>query len=328
MPGHVGWIDGALVVWFALTALATAYVAWDAFRRTPEMTVMKWGWILVTLYTGPIGGAVYVLSCQEPRPGAHEEFVKPLWKQGLGSTIHCLAGDATGIIVAAAVTMALGLTMWRDLVAEYVFGFAFGLFVFQALFMRGMLGGSYGTALRRSFLPEWLSMNAVMAGMVPVMVVLMTRDMRAMEPVSLHFWGVMSLASLVGLALAYPLNVWLVAAGLKHGMGTVRVLGEGGHSVTAEAQAVMRERPPVGSAAPGAHGAHGAPPSPAQQQPNGRGVHVPDVVRVTRAQLVAVATLTLLALAGGVFVAGIGGDLEMRGGMPQHRQPAMPMPMP
>ena len=232
--GGPGVIDVVLVAWFVMTALSTAYVVFDAFANNPELTVMKWGWILVTLYTGPVGAALYVLSCKEPEPGAHEAFIVPTWKQALGSTIHCLAGDATGIIVAAVVTMALGLPMWFDSVTEYVFGFAFGLLVFQALFMKDMLGGSYLEAVKRSFLPEWLSMNAVMAGMVPVMVILMTRDMAAMEPTSIRFWGTMSLASLVGLATAYPVNWWLVVTGLKHGMGTVRALGRGGHSLAAE----------------------------------------------------------------------------------------------
>ena len=227
-------IDRVLLIWFVLTALSVRYVAWDAFRHNPEMTAMRWGWVLVTLYTGPIGAALYVLSCQEPQPGAHERFIAPRWKQALGSTIHCMAGDATGIIVAAAITAALGFPMWLDTLAEYGFGFAFGLLIFQALFMRAMLGGSYGRALRASFMPEWLSMNAVMAGMIPTMVILMSRDMRAMEAASPRFWGVMSLATLVGLVVAYPVNWWLVASKLKHGMGTERALGKGGHSLATE----------------------------------------------------------------------------------------------
>lgn len=111
--GAVVDLDLILAVWFGLTALSAAYVAWDAFTRTPEMKVMKWGWLLVALYTGPVGAALYILSCQEPSPGTHETFVQPLWKQSVGSTIHCLAGDATGIIVAAAITMALGLRFWQ-----------------------------------------------------------------------------------------------------------------------------------------------------------------------------------------------------------------------
>lgn len=251
--GGPAWLDLVLLVWFAATALSVAYVAYDAFTRNPEMNVMKWGWLLVTLYTGPVGAAIYVLSCQEPAEGTHESFIRPVWKQAVGSTIHCLAGDATGIIVAATVTIALGLPMWVDVAAEYAFGFAFGLFVFQALFMRDMLGGSYGDAVRRTILPEWVSMNMVMAGMVPVMVILMTADPLAMEPTSLRYWGVMSLATLVGGVLAFPVNWWLVQTGLKHGMGTVRALGRGGHDVAAEQELIARTEP--GIRASGAAGA-------------------------------------------------------------------------
>ena len=42
------------------------------------------------------------------------------------------------------------------------------------------------------------SMNALMAGMIPVMVILMSRDMSAMEPSSVRFLGTMSLAFVVG----------------------------------------------------------------------------------------------------------------------------------
>jgi hypothetical protein len=44
----------------------------------------------------------------------------------------------------------------------------------------------------------------------------------------------MSAAVGVGLAVAYPVNAWMVDKGLKHGMGTQRALGKGGHSMQAE----------------------------------------------------------------------------------------------
>src|SRR2546428_4263742 len=92
-------VDYFLVVWFALAAVSTGYVAWDQYRNNPEPAVMKWGFILVTVYMGPLGLLLYVLADKEPRPGEHETFIKALWKQGAGSTIHCVAGDATGIIL-------------------------------------------------------------------------------------------------------------------------------------------------------------------------------------------------------------------------------------
>lgn len=210
-----------MLAWLALALASTAYVAWDQFRGNPEPAVMKWGFVLTTLYMGPIGLLIYVLADKEPRPGTHREFVSPLWKQGLGSTIHCVAGDATGIILAAAATAALGLPMGVDLVVEYIAGFTFGLLIFQSLFMKAMMGGSYFDNVRRTFVPELISMNAMMAGMAPVMSFLMMgREMRAMWPGEPLFWAVMSLGVIVGFFIAYPANIWMVAKGLKHGLMT------------------------------------------------------------------------------------------------------------
>jgi FtsP/CotA-like multicopper oxidase with cupredoxin domain len=215
--------DYYLIAWFILAAASTAYVAFDQFNENPEPTVMKWGFILVTLYMGPFGLLLYVLSDKEPRSGEHEQFTSPLWKQGVGSTIHCVAGDATGIILAAVVTASLGLPMWIDLIVEYVAGFSFGLFIFQSLFMKKMMGGTYWENVRNSFMPEFISMNAMMAGMAPTMSLLMMgRDMRAMDPLELVFWGVMSFGVMVGFSTAYPFNVWMVKKKVKHGLMTVR----------------------------------------------------------------------------------------------------------
>ncbi len=222
-------IDYLVLTWIALALLSTAYVAWDQFRGNPEPAVMKWGFVLTTLYMGPIGALLYVLSDKEPRPGTHEDFTASLAKQGIGSTIHCVAGDATGIILAAVVTISLGLPMWIDLIVEYLAGFALGLLIFQSLFMKQMMGGSYWQNVRRTFVPELISMNAMMAGMAPVMSFLMMgRDMRAMQPWEPLFWFVMSLGVIVGFAAAYPFNVWMVAKRLKHGLMTQRA-NPGGH---------------------------------------------------------------------------------------------------
>ena len=331
-------IELALCVWFALTAVSLIYVTYDLIARTPEMKVMKWGWILVVLYTGPVALVIYWFSCREPTQGSHEKFIAPLWKQSVGSTIHCLAGDATGIIVAAAITSVLGLPMGMDAVVEYAAGFSFGLFVFQALFMKDMLGGTYWQAVRATWLAEWLSMNAVMAGMVPVMIVLMTRDMQAMEPINPRFWGIMSLATLVGAALAFPINWWLVKEGLKHGMGTERALGRGGSMVEAERERLAATAPtePVLSsrraqeALRADHGMSGMGEatekgSAATLQAHTAATHQPrgDAPAMDGRKMrgdvsikskIAMTILTLLILAAGVILAARYGDLSMRAG--------------
>ena len=86
--------------------------------------------------------------------------------------MHCLAGDATGIIVAASIVPLFGLTNGWDLVVEYAAGFISGLLIFQAMMMVGMYAGNYLMAVRKTFFAETVSMNMVMTGMIPTMVFL------------------------------------------------------------------------------------------------------------------------------------------------------------
>ncbi len=83
-------------------------------------------------------------------------------------------------------------------------------------------GGSYRRALATTILPEFLSMNLVMTGMMLVASLGRIAIGGRFSPLTPEFWFVMSMALLSGFLTAYPINWWLVAKGLKHGMTTVR----------------------------------------------------------------------------------------------------------
>jgi hypothetical protein len=129
---------------------------------------------------------------------------------------------ASVFFAGAAVASYLTLSRPLDIALEYGLGFGFGWTIFQALFMRDMAGGSYRRALESTFLPEFLSMNFLMAGMLPIASLGRIAVGRKFSPLTLEFWFVMSMALLAGFIVAYPINWWLVAKGLKHGMMTVR----------------------------------------------------------------------------------------------------------
>ena len=270
---------------------------------------MKWGFVLVTLYTGAFGLLLYVLTDKEPRPGTHERFVRPLWKQGVGSTIHCVAGDATGIILAAVIVASLGLPMWLDLIVEYLAGFAFGLFIFQSLFMKEMMGGTYWENVRRSFFPEFISMNFMMAGMAPVMSFLMMgHDMRAMVPTELIFWGVMSLGVMAGFATAYPSNVWMVAQGIKHGLMTERaqevpVEKPGEHQATENvgSDAASHQHHDHGEHSGMSEGSAAHPENGPRADPRAASMHMHATPEATSAQIAAFSLASLVLLATGML---------------------------
>jgi hypothetical protein len=273
-------LDGVMLLWFLLTAAALLFVAID-IRNTPESPVLKWGFLLLTAYTGVVGAFLYVLGCREPLPGTHERYTAARWRQTLGSTMHCVAGDGVGIIAGAVLSSVLGIAGIAEVVLEYVLGFAFGWTIFQALFMRDSAGGSYPLALKNTFVPELLSMNLLMAGMVPTAMILRRHIDGAGDPLTPQFWFVMSMALLVGFIVAYPMNWWLVAHHLKHGMMTVR--------------------PATAAAAMPGHGAHAAD-AHAAMSGMAHGGMAMGMGQAPRPPIPVMALLSFLALAAGVAI--------------------------
>ncbi|MDQ2949191.1 MAG: DUF4396 domain-containing protein, partial [Acidobacteriota bacterium] len=213
-------LSGVMLLWFILTGLAMLFIAID-IRSRPTSPVMKWAFVLITAYTGVIGAFLYVLGCREPLPGMHEQYVASRWRQTLGSTMHCVAGDGLGILAGAVIGATVHLSGLWDISLEYALGFGFGWTIFQALFMKRM-GGTYAQALAGTFVAELVSMNVLMSVMVPVMAFLMSHEPGSHNPLSPAFWFIMSMSLLAGLIAAYPANWWLVKNHLKHGMATVR----------------------------------------------------------------------------------------------------------
>src|SRR5258708_11912072 len=89
-------LDGVMLLWFLLAAVSLLFVAVD-IRNTPESPVMKWGFVLLTAYTGVVGAFLYVLGCPEPLPGLHEQYTAAPSPPTLGATMHSVARDGLGI---------------------------------------------------------------------------------------------------------------------------------------------------------------------------------------------------------------------------------------
>ncbi len=213
-------MSDTVLLWWILSLLSVLFMILD-WSHAPIDTTMHMAFLLVTIFMGPLGLVLYILTVREPLPGTHQRYIAPLRKQAVGSTLHCVAGDSVGIIGAAVIIGVLDsvhVSMILNLFIEYGAGFLVGWVVFQSLFMKDMVGGSYLVALRKMFLAEWLSMNGVMAGMIAVMVPWIRMHPAASSPDRGEFWFMMSIALIAGAILAYPLNWWLVAAHLKHGL--------------------------------------------------------------------------------------------------------------
>ena len=157
--------------------------------------------------------------------------------------MHCVAGDGVGILFGAVIGGALSLAMSADIALEYVLGFGFGWTIFQALFMKDSAGGSYPKALQNTFIPELVSMNCLMAAMVPISSIVKANVPGSESPLTVSFWFIMSMALLAGFIAAYPMNWWLVTNHLKHGMMTVRPKTESSGEGMSSMSSMKMEKP-------------------------------------------------------------------------------------
>ncbi|MBS0622453.1 MAG: DUF4396 domain-containing protein [Verrucomicrobia bacterium] len=207
-------IEGFLLCWYLLTALAIVYFLYDQISNTPPMKVMSLPWLLVILYTGPIGLFFYFISYRQPMPGTHEQFIAQHWKEAFGTQVHAVAGDATAIMAAAAILSAFALPNGVAAVIEYLAAYLFGLFIFQARLLHSFFK-SYKEALRKTIFAQTASMNLVMAGMIPTILLCQGLFPAASDPGKPYFWGMISLATLIGMLFAYPMHSWMVKKKIK-----------------------------------------------------------------------------------------------------------------
>src|SRR5438445_11140689 len=103
-----------MLLWFLLAAASLLFVAID-IQTTPESPVLKWGFVLLTAYTGVIGAFLYLLGCGKPLPGLHEASFARRWRQTLEATIDAAAGAGADIPAGRVPRASSRFPGWRGL---------------------------------------------------------------------------------------------------------------------------------------------------------------------------------------------------------------------
>ncbi len=201
-----------LAVWAVLVFGSLSVLLWDLRTNNAHIApLMKLVWGLTTLYSGPIGLAVYWRAGRKqiPRDG--------LWRRAARSVAHCYSGCGMGEVVG--VTVTAGLLALPSLyvvggtfACAYVAGFALTV---GPLMQEGV---GFGEAFADALYSETPSITVMEIAAIGTDVWL-AGEARIGEPL---FWAALIFSLTVGLAAAYPVNVLLVHLGVKEGMADPR----------------------------------------------------------------------------------------------------------
>jgi hypothetical protein len=219
----------------ALAVLSAAILAVDLVQRPQRMAVMNAVWPATALYgsvfalwfywrKGRAGQQHHTMHHGDSAPMEQRARQAPTATQVTLATSHCGAGCAIADICVEFAVFGFGLTLfgadlWASFVYDFIAAWTLGI-VFQYFSIRPMRDISAGAAILAAIKADTLSILSFQIGMYAWMAVVYFRlfpihHLHADQP---EFWFMMQIAMLLGFATAWPMNRFLVAAGVKEAM--------------------------------------------------------------------------------------------------------------
>lgn len=227
-----------LLSWAALLlgGGCAAFIAADVMRHPQKMAVMNVVWPTTALFGSVLTLWAYRRYGRLKSKDAGDKdpdiaFPIIVAKGALHCGSGCMIGDILAETLGFVIPPVLVAFGWHWLFDEkifatwgldFVFAFALGI-VFQYFAIVPMRKLPLWAGLSAAFKADTLSLCAWQVGMYGFMAVaqfLLFRPLLhvRLEPNSAEFWFVMQIAMCAGFATAYPVNWWLISAGIKEKM--------------------------------------------------------------------------------------------------------------
>lgn len=227
------------LAWLSIgIALASAiWVAIATVRDPQKMAIMNVVWPVSALYFSLVAVWAYYRvgkaktraamersgSAKQDESNRESSRLPTPWQVAVGAS-HCGAGCMLADVIcefsiaAAAITI-LGSVLWAEYIIDISVAWIFGI-VFQYFAIQPMRHLPRTQAIVAAIKADTLSILAFQAGMYAWMaltffVLFPHPHLTAFDP---RYWLMMRITMICGFATTYPVNRWLIRAGLKEAM--------------------------------------------------------------------------------------------------------------
>ena len=216
---------------------SSLFIVIDMRRRQPQlMAVMRAVWPINALWAGLFGiwaywkiGRTAPLPVRTPASSAAPtktpsmgDTPRAFWQSIVAGTFHCGAGcslaDLIGPILFRAAPFAVAASLvFGEWTLDYLIALLIGV-TFQYAAISPMLQQIGPRIWWRALKIDFLSLTAWQVGMYGWMALVIFVWFGPIPPTRIEFWFMMQLAMVCGFFTAYPMNWWLVKAGIKTAM--------------------------------------------------------------------------------------------------------------
>jgi hypothetical protein len=234
-----------IFAWVSLgIAFACAlFIAADETRRPQKMGIMNVVWPISALYFSVFAVWAYfrwglektrkAMQEQQHGAGGHvgsgkgadgSDRKEPTASQVAVGTSHCGAGCAIADVACEFLIAGVGLTvlgsmLWAEYTIDFAAAWALGI-VFQYFSIKPMRNLTPGEGIVAAIKADTLSILAFQVGMYGWMalVYFVLFPEPHLTPFDPRYWLMMQIGMICGFATSYPMNWWLIKAGLKEAM--------------------------------------------------------------------------------------------------------------
>ena len=229
------WLHILSIVWLIFGAACALVIAADEMRHPQKMWIMNIVWPVVALFGTFFTLWLYFsygrLSAKDSQAKRELPFSIMVAKGASHCGSGCTLGDICAEWLAVAVPAIAVWFGWQSLFGEkmyavwildFVFAFSFGV-AFQYFTIAPMRDLGVAEGIWAAVKADTLSLSAWQVGMYGFMAFakfyLFGKLLGAeLKVASFEFWFMMQIAMLAGFATSYPVNWWLLRAGIKEKM--------------------------------------------------------------------------------------------------------------
>lgn len=229
------WLTILAITSLVLAGVCALVIVIDiVYGHRQHMWIMNIVWPVTALYSGPLGLWAYYtvgrLSTHRAMQEARERGVeppaksKPFWQSAGLAASHCGGSCTLGDLVGEGIVLVyIPLTLFGHAIfaawaVDFGLAFVFGI-AFQYFTITPMKHLSPARGLVAALKADTLSLTAWQIGMYGWMAIatflIFGRELDKDDPV---FWFMMQIAMLAGFMTSYPVNRWLIRAGIKEKM--------------------------------------------------------------------------------------------------------------
>ncbi len=229
------WMHDLSLLSLAVGVMVAGVMAIDVVRHPQKMWIMNVVWPVNALFS-PLGAAWLYLKFGRNGPRReHGNHSTPFAVQVAKAAGHCGSGCTLGDLIAESLALLFpGIAVWFGLgtffgepmfaiwILDFILAFAIGI-AFQYFTIQPMRHLSPAAGLKQALKADVLSLTAWQVGMYGFMAFVQFALFRPLFGVSLKadmpdFWFMMQIAMNAGFVTSYPVNWWLLKAGVKEAM--------------------------------------------------------------------------------------------------------------